>query len=170
MYRRLLLKSAIDTAVFSASNMFRPGNVALDIFGDKHTSKARRKCQPDDDDEQALFDLHLRVAVIYALIYGSLLGTPSCRELVEPMAINKGLDLTLVLDGAEPSIETPWGLAKTYVDEIHAWLTENDGWNADGSANREFNRVPFSDYEITDSEGNSWTPYVPRNTPWKVGY
>lgn len=82
--------------------------------------------------------------------------------------LNKGLNLTLVLGDAEPSVETPWGLAKAYVDEINAWLTENDGWNADGSANRKFNRVPFSDYEITDSEGNSWTPYVPRNTPWKV--
>ena len=76
--------------------------------------------------------------------------------------------LSLVFDGADPSVETPWGLAKTYFDEINAWMTENDGWNADGSANREFNRVPFSDYALTDSEGNSWTPYIPRNTPWEV--
>lgn len=150
--------------------MFRPGEAALDIFGDKETSDARRRCQPDssDADEQALFAVHFRVAIMYTFVYGSLTGTPFCREVIEPMLDSIALPLSFVLDGAEPSIATPWGLAKAYVDETNAWLTENDGWNADGSANRKYNRVPFSDYAIMDSEGNSWTPYIPKNSPWEV--
>ena len=150
--------------------MFRPGNVALDIFGDKETSDARRRCQPDpfDSEGQDLFDLHLRVAIMYTLVYGGLMGTPFCRELVEPLMDSIGHPLSLVFDDADPSDDTPWGLAKTYFDEIDAWMTQNDGWNADGSANRDYNKIPFSDYATTDSEGNSWTPYTPKNSPWKV--
>ncbi|CAM9971879.1 unnamed protein product, partial [Ascophyllum nodosum] len=161
---------AIDTAAFSISNMFRPGNVALDIFGDKETSDARRRCQPDpfDSEGQDLFDLHLRVAIMYTLVYGGLMGTPFCRELVEPLMDSIGHPLSLVFDDADPSDDTPWGLAKTYFDEIDAWMTQNDGWNADGSANRDYNKIPFSDYATTDSEGNSWTPYTPKNSPWKL--
>ncbi|CAM9971823.1 unnamed protein product [Ascophyllum nodosum] len=149
--------------------MYRSGNVALDIFGDKTTSDARRRCQPDefDTEEQEFLDLHLRVAILYTLVYGALVGMPFCEESVETFMNESSAPLSLVMDGADPSVETPWGLAKTYFDEINAWMTENDGWSADGSANREFNRVPFSDYAVTDSEGNSWTPYIPRNTPWE---
>ena len=152
--------------------MFRPGSVALDIFGDKETSDARRRCQSDSSDSegQELYDLHLRVAVLYTLVYGGLVGIPFCRELIEPLMDSSGLPLSLGFYGADPSVDTPWGLAKTYYDEVNSWITANDGWNADGSANREYNRVPFSDYAITDSEGNSWTPYIPRNSPWKVTY
>ncbi|CAM9971686.1 unnamed protein product [Ascophyllum nodosum] len=163
------LSTVIDTAVFSVSNMYRSGNVALDIFGDKTTSDARRRCQPDefDTEGQEFLDLHLRVAMLYTLVYGSLVGMPFCEDPVATLMNESSTPLSLVFDGADPSVETPWGLAKTYFDEINAWMTENDGWNADGSANREFNRVPFSDYALTDSEGNSWTPYIPRNTPWE---
>ena len=134
------------------------------------TSDARRRCQPDESDDEGkeFLDLHLRVATLYTLVYGSLVGMPFCRESVETFMNESSAPLSLVFDGADPSVETPWGLAKTYFDEINEWMTENDGWNADGSANREYNRVPFSDYAVTDAEGNSWTPYIPRNTPWEV--
>lgn len=64
----------------------------------------------------------------------------------------------------------PWGLGRAYGDGIWAFLSENDGWNSDGSmGGREFNRVPFSgDFGMTDSEGNSWTPYEPWNSPYEV--
>lgn len=151
--------------------MFHPNQEALDIFGDKKTSRARRRCQPSSDDEEAtlLFDLHLRVAIIYAVVYGGIQDMPFCREKLEALMEERGHPLSLVLEGT-PSTDTPWGLAKAYVDEVNAYLTQNDGWNADGSMGRQFNRVPFSDFAMTDSAGNSWTPYTPKNNPYEVSH
>lgn len=59
--------------------------------------------------------------------------------------------------------------AKAYIDEINAYLNENDGWNADGTlGGREFNLVPFSDFSYRDSSGNKWGGYTPKNSPYKV--
>lgn len=56
-----------------------------------------------------------------------------------------------------------------YVDEINAFLDENDGWNADGSmGGREYNLTPFSDFSYKDSSGNKWKGYTPKNSPYKV--
>lgn len=51
--------------------MFNPNGVALDIFGDKATSDARRRCQPaeGDEDGRVLLDMHLSVATLYMLAY-----------------------------------------------------------------------------------------------------
>lgn len=51
--------------------MFDPNGVALDVFGDKETSDARRRCQPADDDEagRILLDMHLSVTVLYTVAY-----------------------------------------------------------------------------------------------------
>lgn len=166
-----LFSAAIDTAVFSVSSMFHPKETALDIFGDKETSDSRRRCKPAEDDEEGtlLFDIHLRMAVIYAAVYTAIQAMPYCREQLEALMEERGHSISLVLEDA-PSMDTPWGLAKAYVDEVNAYLTENDGWNADGSMNRDFNRVPFSDFSKTDSAGNSWTPYKPRNSPYEVSH
>lgn len=61
-------------------------------------------------------------------------------------------------------------LAKAFVDEINAFLTANDGWNADGSmGGRQANLVPFTgDFSFEDSEGNQWKGYTPQNTPYKA--
>lgn len=158
----------IDTAVFSVSSMYNPIDTALDIFGDVETSNARRRCQPAENEDSALFDLHLRVAVMYALVYGGLQGMPYCLEIVDPLMDAAGHPLSM-LDG-DTDISTPWGLAKAYVDETFAYMNENDGWNADGSMSRDFNRVPFSDFAVTDSAGNSWAPYIPKNTPYVVRF
>lgn len=146
--------------------MFHSNGVALDIFGDKATSSARRRCKPSAGAETELFDLHLRVGIMYVATYAGLKNMPYCREQLEPLMEAAGHPLSL-LDG-EPSVDTPWGLAKTYVDEIFDFLDEHDGWNADGSLSREYNRIPFSDYTKTDSEGNSWTGFIPKNSPYKV--
>lgn len=59
--------------------------------------------------------------------------------------------------------------AKIYIDEVKAFLDEHDGWNADGKmGGREYNTIPFSDLSYTDSSGNSWEGYTPKNTPYKV--
>lgn len=151
--------------------MFHTNMKALDIFGDKDTSDARRRCQPadnDDEDAQLLFDLHLRVAITYSLAYAGVLAMPYCTEEFAAIMEERGHPLSLVMEGGDASVDTPWGLAKAYVDEGVAYMLENDGWNADGSMSREFNRIPFSDYAVKDSAGNTWTPYQPQNSPYKV--
>lgn len=143
---------------------------ALDIFGDKHTTDSRRRCQPDEGDGDAgklLLDLHLRVAITYLIAYAGATTMPDCFEPLEAVMEERGHPLSLILDG-EPSVDTPWGLAKAYFEEVLAFLDENDGWNADGSLSRDHNRVPFSDFAMTDSAGNSWSPYEPVNSPYKV--
>lgn len=74
--------AAIDTAALSVTNMFRPGGVALDIFGDKTTSDARRRCQPEEGEDSTLFDLHLNVAVAYTLVYGALQGMLELQPII----------------------------------------------------------------------------------------
>ncbi|CAM9200218.1 unnamed protein product, partial [Laminaria digitata] len=160
----------IDTAAFSVSSMFHTNYKALDIFADKVTSDARRRCQPSDDDgedAQLLYDLHLRVAIVYTVVYGGIVTMPYCTPQLEAIMAKRGHPLSLIMQ-EETSVDTPWGLAKAYVTETMAYMLENDGWNADGSQSREFNRIPFSDYEAKDSAGNTWTPYQPQNSPYKL--
>ena len=149
--------------------MFHPNLKALDIFGDKETSDARRRCQPDEDDAdgQLLFDLHMRVTFMYTIMYAGLQAMPFCAEDVELIMEERGHPLSLIRQEATSS-HTPWGLAKAYVNETIAYMLEHDGWNADGSKGRDFNRIPFSDYAAKDSAGNTWTPYQPQNSPYKV--
>ena len=150
--------------------MFHPNKRALDIFGDKDTSNSRRRCQPSEDDgdeAKLLFDLHLRVAITYLIAYAGVQTMPYCFDPLDAEMEKRGHPLSLILEG-EQSVVKPWGLAKAYFDETLAFLDENDGWNADGSMNREYNRVPFSDFSLTDSAGNSWTPYRPINSIHKV--
>lgn len=139
--------------------MFEPNEVALDIFGDEDTSDARRRCQPTEATESgpALINLHMSAAVLYAAAYFGWKHTPWCAELLTTQMIEVGCPLSLVTeDEAEPSTDTPWGLAKAYIDETVSFLTEFDGWNADGGmGGKEFNRVPFTgDFCYEDSAGN----------------
>ncbi|CAM9235018.1 unnamed protein product [Laminaria digitata] len=149
--------------------MFHANNKALDIFGDKTTSDSRRRCQPNQDDADAklLHDLHLGVAIIYAAVYGGYLAMPYCADILENLMEERGHPMSLLLDG-NPGVDTPWGLAKAYVDETTAYLVENDGWNADGQLSRSHNRIPFSDFSAYDSAGNTWTPYRPQNSPYEL--
>ena len=149
--------------------MFHSNMRALDIFGDKATSDSRRRCQPagENADANLLFDLHLRVAITYTVAYAGIKAMPYCFDELKADMEERGHPLSLVFD-TETSADTPWGLAKTYADEVFAFLDDNDGWNADGSMSREYNRVPFSDFSMKDSAGNSYSPYQPINTPYKV--
>ncbi|CAM9706452.1 unnamed protein product, partial [Scytosiphon promiscuus] len=164
---------AIDSSVWSVASAFEPAPW-LDVFGDKNTTDQRRRCQPedtDDDEQKLLFLLHYRVAEIYAVVGAALKLMPFCRETIEPLMESRGHPLSFLEEGDGGSVDTsmPWGLGRAYGDEIWAYLTENDGWNADGSMEgREFNRVPFSgDFSMTDSEGNSWSSYEPQNSPYE---
>eukprot|EP00903_Cladosiphon_okamuranus_P012371 g11596.t1 len=168
------LLTALDVTAFSVGSMFEPNGVALDIFGDKSKSDARRRCQPADGDEDArkLFDMHLSVAILYAVAYVGSKHMPWCADIVAAKMEALGAPLSL-LGGAdgdpEPSPDTPWGLSKVYLDEALSFMMENDGWNADGGlGGKEFNRVPFTgDFFYQDSAGNEWNGYTPKNTPYK---
>ncbi|CAM9281589.1 unnamed protein product [Hapterophycus canaliculatus] len=166
------LYTAIDSSVWSVASAFQPAPW-LNIFGDRETSAARRRCQPedhDDDEQKLLYRLHYRVAEIYAVVGVALKSMPFCRGTIEPLMESRGHPLSFLEESDTDKVDTsmPWGLGRAYGDEIWTYLTENDGWNADGSlGGQEFNRVPFSgDFVMTDSEGNSWTPYEPRNSPY----
>lgn len=100
--------AVIDTTAFSLSSIFSEAP-ALDIFGDKGTSDARRRCQPESDEERELFDLHLRVAVMYAVAYGGGGAMPYCTDLAALME-ERGHSLSL-LEGPQ-TMETPWGLGE----------------------------------------------------------
>lgn len=140
--------------------MFEPNGVALDIFGDKETSDARRRCQPTTEEDRVLFDLHLSVSLLYAISYIGWKHMPYCSEQVAAEAEALGGPMSLVdvgEGGPEPSTDTPWGLAKAYIDDVWAFLMENDGWNADGRlGGREVNLTPFTgDFVFSDTAGNT---------------
>lgn len=144
-----------------SGNMLEPNGVALDIFGDKETSDARRRCQPDEGDEDGLelMDLHLSVAILYSLGRIGSEYMPWCTDgITEAMdAVGCPISLLTVAEGEpEPSTDTPWGLAKAYVDEAMSFLMEHDGWNADGGkGGKEFNHIPYTgDFSFADSAGN----------------
>lgn len=151
------------------SSMFHTNLKALDIFGNKKMSDARRRCQPDKDDTdgQLLFNLHMRVTFMYTIVYVSIQAMPVCAQELELLMEERGHPLSLIRQEVT-STDTPWGLAKAYVNETTAYMLEHDGWNADGSKSRDFNRIPFSDYPAKDSSGNTWRPYQPQNSPYKV--
>ncbi|CAB1104024.1 CPO-like [Ectocarpus sp. CCAP 1310/34] len=154
--------------------MFEPNGVALDIFGDKETSDARRRCQPATEEDRVIFDLHLSVSVLYAISYIGWKYMPYCSEQIAAEAEALGGPMSLVDVGEghpEPGTDTPWGLAKAYIDEVWAFLMENDGWNADGRlGGREVNLTPFTgDFVFSDSAGNTWDGYEPKNSPYKTG-
>lgn len=140
-----------------SGSMFEPNGVALDIFGDKETSDARRRCQPADGDEDGavLFNMHLGVAGLYMAAYVGSEHMPWCTDIVSALMETYGAPLSM-LDVADASTDTPWGLAKAYIDEVMSFLMENDGWNAGGGlGGQEFNRIPFTgDFSYVDSAGN----------------
>eukprot|EP00752_Nemacystus_decipiens_P017791 g15951.t1 len=169
----LRFATVVDLTDFSVANMFQPNGVALDAFGDKETSDARRRCPPADGDEggEELFDMHLKVALQYAFGYSRVQHVPWCAEQISERMELIGCPLSLleVAEGEpEPSTDTPWGLAKAYVDEVWSSV-ENDGWNADGGmGGKEYNLVPFTgDFSYEDCAGNKWNGYTPKNTPYK---
>ena len=111
------------------------------------------------------------------MVHAALKSMPYCSEVLEPLMEERGHPLSFLEEGPTESTDgidtsTPWGLARAYVEEVWSYLGENDGWNSDGSmGGREFNRVPFTgDFSMTDSEGNSWTPYTPQNDPYTVRF
>lgn len=76
------MTAVMDAAAFTVAALFDPNQAALDVFGDKTTSDARRRCQPTTPEETTLFDLHRNVALAYALAYGGLSGERASEQVV----------------------------------------------------------------------------------------
>ena len=154
---------------------------AVEFFGRRDISQARRFCQPDETDSNQtdLFNLHQLVALAYVIYYQFRDRYPSAVDFYKENFMSpRGLNATLCDEfkyssdsgngnNNESYIDafgcldssTPWGLANIVCNEI-LLFTENDGWNTYGSYSREYNRIPYSDFRNDD------TRYVPKNTPW----
>lgn len=86
-------------------------------------------------------------------------------EQVYELARSHGLDPLRCTRGGEGcegkgATDTPWGLTWVIGQEVLAWM-EEDGFNAEGNVDRNFNRRPYSDWRDV--------PYVPARAPWLVG-
>lgn len=137
---------------YNVAAMYHP--TALDIWG--HEDK--RICIEDflsEDQKNA----HEQVATTYAFAYSANSVSPNSVQLINDIMDNiLGLPMSN-LDG-DPDISTPWGLAKSYVDQM-SQFAETDGWNADGSLSNNFNKMPFRDFDYEGysaykpQEGNS---------------
>lgn len=152
---RLVL--ATVTPIFNAAAAFEPN--ALDIFGRADVSEDRRRCAGTDP---TLFDQHRQVTLAYAVLWSMQLNlgsSPSAPpSAFEGLAISWGLNLDICDSEDCSDITTPWGLADSLVkDSIDVY--SRDGWNADGSLNADFNRVPYSDWRNR--------PYEPSKGPFK---
>lgn len=100
--------------------MFRPAP-ALDIFGDDE----HRRCTPDEAAKD-LFDLHLRVAVIYGAAYTAIEAMPYCTELTAVME-ERGHPLSL-LEGDQSS-DTPWGMGNSSRFQVTFFCATNTSYN-----------------------------------------
>jgi len=148
--------------IYNVAAKYHP--IALDIWGkDTH-----RICQDGDNE---YLNLHEEIALAYAFYYSSIEAIPQCEEILKPVFESMGLSASL-LDGSDPDPSTPWGLAKITIDEYAASVV-NDGWNADGKLDAEFNPLPYSDFSIQGQNGVVYNPYVVEakrnndNWPWQ---
>ena len=168
----------------------------LDYFGREDITNARKRCQPDSDSstQVELFNLHKRVAFLYSTHFIFKLrfqdSCPDCYttsyNILTSFGINPSIcdDSILYTDSDDDDdanvysvdnhtcwdVSTPWGLAWTIAQEIETF-GYYDGWNADGSYNRDYNRIPYSDWR---PKRLKWSrlkngKYVPLNDPWELG-
>ena len=144
-------------------------NTPLDFWGREDISSSRKICQPNTTDTDAVdyLELHRKLAIIYGYyipLYHFFQGVEGTVELAQELAQEFGIDndnLNLCINDASQcdDLSTPWGLA--YVISEEALLfSQNDGWNGDGSYDREYNKIPFSDFRDENRR------YLPVNNPW----
>lgn len=145
------------STVYSAVSAYEP--VALERFGRRDVSAARRRCAR----ESGNLPVHRRVSLAYALMLAGSFIVPGSRGALEKLLRGWGLDPARCPGGAGcGNVRTPWGLAWAAFQDVRAFGAV-DGWNADGSLSRQFNRVPYEDYRRAGR-------YVPRNSPWRLAF
>lgn len=149
-----------QTSIYNVLAAFEPH--ALDVYARTYESNRRRRCIPADDDVagKQLFSLHRRIALAYIWSTIIIALLPEAEYKISPVMHNWGLDPELCINANPPCDEsTPYGLAHAIkLDSVD--YASRDGWNADGSLSRAFNRVPYEDHREK--------PYVPRNSPWDL--
>ena len=156
----------------------------VEYFGRKEISNLRRRCQPEDDasdEELLLFTYHRTVSFAYSIYLIYYFDKPDnldvftetyfdvwgldddiCDWNVSLSDSMAGLSAKNIINGCN-DVSTPWGLAYITTREIVEYSVF-DGWNADGSYNREYNKIPYMDFRDSNRR------YVPVNTPWKLEY
>eukprot|EP00658_Telonema_sp_P-2_P041194 TRINITY_DN2945_c0_g1_i1.p1 TRINITY_DN2945_c0_g1~~TRINITY_DN2945_c0_g1_i1.p1 ORF type:complete len:598 (-),score=119.45 TRINITY_DN2945_c0_g1_i1:434-2227(-) len=146
--------------VFSGLAAFHP--TSLDHFADVDQSNARRRCALSPAN-LTLWELQQDLAVAYGLYFAAAKLFPSNVAFVlNTTAVTWGLEAGFdrCQDAADcADLSTPWGLAYNLAEKM-AVFAARDGWNADGTLSRTYNRRPFQDFRDR--------PYTPRNTPWKL--
>lgn len=155
-FRLIMLE---EIGLYAALAAFEPN--ALDMFARVELSEERRRCQ---DMDATLFDIHRRVTLAYAVFYALLASRPDFFDDGTALLAEWGLDGNICHDTSSGydclnDISTPWGFAFTVNEEGKEFML-TDGWNADGSYSRQFNKIPYQDFRDN--------PYIPRNSPWEL--
>mmetsp|Transcript_42003 Transcript_42003/g.88149 ORF Transcript_42003/g.88149 Transcript_42003/m.88149 type:complete len:557 (-) Transcript_42003:353-2023(-) len=132
---------------------------ALDIWG----HDTNRICSNNVDADYR--KLHEELTSAYTFYLSAITHVvPEIEDTLGPIMREFGLD-TALLDIDPPDPSTPWGLSKILVNEFVPFL-ESDGWNADGSLTRKYNKLPYSDFSIVGSNGVAYNPYVVDTDPY----
>ena len=126
--------------VYSAMATFEP--TALDTFGRQKESNERRRCA--DAPELAK---HRALTLAYVTYWAFGAFVPFALETFDPLYTGWNVKLDICDD---PNFDctdlaTPWGLARTLVDEA-IFMTDNDGWNWKGDLSSKYNKVPYKDW------------------------
>jgi len=163
------LTSSAMVPIYGAAAAFH--DTALEMFGRQDISEDRRRCKPTDDEEE-LWQLHRKVTLLYSVFWAMSelltwkLPAGGAAAVLNPILEGWGIDPAICSEGGLfyencRDVSTPWGLARTMIDEIHSFI-QHDGWNNDGTMpNTTFNKVPYSDWRSDAYR------YIPQNTPWK---
>jgi hypothetical protein len=167
--------------------------IALDAFG----RQPYRRCSAstsadvgddvdgvgDGDMDDVSLQVHNNAAMAYAIYFSAKTFFPNAYDYIGGRLRDFGLNPAICDgdgdgDGAsscedEDAISTPWGLAYAITQETRQ-LAHMDGWNADGSYNRQYNRIPFQDwrsrqyqYQPDYDAQHSWKPLLETNG---IGY
>jgi len=146
---RLLLASV--SSVYGTAAAFHPQ--ALEMFGRTSVSTARRRCQPSNIFSQSLYNQHRTLTLAYATLWGFGAFVPTVKSALTGLAETWKVDLNICATRSCADITTPWGLARSLVDDAID-IFAKDGWNADGKLSRKYNLVPYEDWRPI--------PYAPR--------
>ncbi len=140
---------------YNVAAMYHP--TALDIWGNGD----RRICIDEFESEDQKI-AHEQVALAYSFAYSGMATSPSSSEALKNIMDNVlGLPSNLLDGHGNPDISTPWGLAKSFVDQMSEYA-ETDGWNADGSLSSNFNKMPFRDFDYEE-----YSAYKPKENSLK---
>mmetsp|Transcript_1965 Transcript_1965/g.3054 ORF Transcript_1965/g.3054 Transcript_1965/m.3054 type:complete len:522 (+) Transcript_1965:66-1631(+) len=153
----ILMRNTLGVVIgiYGAGSAFEDD--ALEFLGRMDVSEARRRCAGSN-----LFNEHRAVTLAYSNVWHAMEFAPASTNDVIAEATKWNLDLNICDNQDCSDITTPWGLAKSILEDTKG-IFAVDGWNADGSLSSTFNRVPFSDWRSNPYEPNlnnkkSWKP------------